>query len=162
MDPKKVLKGKMILIVDDELDVLDQLSEALDMCKIDRASTFDEAKEHLEKHPYYHLAILDIMGVQGYKLLEMAKEREIPAMMLTAHALSKENLKKSFENGAAYYVPKDEMTKIDVFAADIIDALEKNKNVFMRWYDRLGGFFDKRFGKDWKDENPEFWSDLSV
>jgi CheY-like chemotaxis protein len=43
MDPKKLLKGKRVLIVDDEKDVLDLLTELLNMCKIDPASSFEEA-----------------------------------------------------------------------------------------------------------------------
>ena len=95
MDPTKILKGKRVLIVDDEEDVLEFLMEILDMCKIDKASTFEEAKNLLEANPY-HIAVLDIMGVRGYELLEIAKKKNIPALMLTAHALSKDNLKKSF------------------------------------------------------------------
>jgi hypothetical protein len=104
--------------------------------------------------------VLDIMGVQGYDLLEIANKRDIPALMLTAHALSKENLKKSFEKGASFYVPKDEIDKIDVFVADIIEAKEKKKNVWAKWYERLSGFCDRRFGANWKDEDPEFWDSL--
>ncbi len=63
MDPMKILKGKRVLIVDDEEDVLEFLMEILDMCKIDKASTFEKAKELLEKNPY-HIAVLDIMGVR--------------------------------------------------------------------------------------------------
>ncbi len=159
MDPEKVLKGKRVLIVDDEEDILDFLTEILDMCKIDRASTYEQGKELLETN-FYHVAILDIMGVRGYELLELAKEKDIPALMLTAHALSKENLKQSFEKGASYYVPKDEIDKIDVFVADIIEAREKNKNVWLKWYERLSGFCDRRFGPQWKEEDPEFWDSL--
>jgi DNA-binding response OmpR family regulator len=131
MDPQKILKGTRILIVDDEEDILETLTELLDMCKVDRASTFEHAKELLENN-IYHVAILDIMGVRGYELLDIAKERGIPSLMLTAHALSKDNLKKSFEKGASYYVPKDEINKIDVFVADILQAQEQNKNVMVR------------------------------
>jgi len=159
MDPKKILKGKRILIVDDEEDILDFLTELLDMCKVDRASSFEEAKKLLESN-YYHAAVLDIMGVRGYELLEVANKREIPALMLTAHALSQDNLKKSFQKGAAYYVPKDEIARVDVFLADILDAIEKKKNVFVKWYERLSGFCDKRFGPNWKDDDPEFWNSL--
>ena len=159
MDPKKMLRGKRVLIVDDEVDVLEFLVEILDMCKIDKASTFEEAKDLLETN-HYHIAVLDIMGVRGYELLEIANKRNIPALMLTAHALSKENLKKSFEKGASYYVPKDEISKIDTFLADILEALEKKKNVWVKWYDRLSGFCDKRFGPNWRDEDPEFWDNL--
>ena len=159
MDPKKMLRGKRVLIVDDEVDVLEFLVEILDMCKIDKASTFEDAKDLLETN-HYHIAVLDIMGVRGYELLEIANKRNIPALMLTAHALSKENLKKSFEKGASYYVPKDEISKIDIFLADILEALEKKKNVWVKWYDRLSGFCDRRFGPNWRDEDPEFWDKL--
>jgi len=159
MDPKKVLRGKRILIVDDEVDILDTLTELLEMAKVDRASSFQAAKELLENN-YYHVAVLDIMGVQGYDLLKIANERGIPALMLTAHALSKDNLKKSFKEGASFYVPKDEIDKIDVFVADVIEAREQKKNVWAKWYDRLSGFCDRRFGPNWKDEDPEFWKSL--
>ena len=159
MDPKHILKGKRALIVDDEEDILEFLVELLDMCKIDTASTFEEAKELLEKN-FYQIAVLDIMGVRGYELLDIAKRRDIPALMLTAHAISKDNLKKSFEMGASFYVPKDEINNIAVFLADILEAREKNKNVFVRWYERLSGFCDRRFGPNWKDEDPEFWDSL--
>ncbi len=159
MDPKKILKGKRILIVDDEADILEFLTELLEMCKVDRALTFEEGKKLLESN-YYHAAVLDIMGVRGYELLDIAKKRDIPALMLTAHAISKDNLKKSFEKGASYYVPKDELSKVDIYLADILDALDKNRNVWSRWYDRLSGFCDKRFGPDWKDEDPDFWNSL--
>ncbi|MBC8419176.1 MAG: response regulator [Proteobacteria bacterium] len=159
MDPEKILKGKRILIVDDEEDVLDFLTELLEICKVDRASTFEEGKNLLESN-YYHAAVLDIMGVQGYELLEIAIKREIPALMLTAHALSQDNMKKSFEKGASYYVPKDEMGKVDVFLADILDAIDKKKNVFVKWYERLSGFCDRRFGPNWKDDDPDFWNSL--
>jgi DNA-binding NtrC family response regulator len=159
MDPTKILRGKRVLIVDDEEDILDFLTELLDMCKIDRASTFEGAKELLENN-FYHMAVLDIMGVRGYELLEIVNQKNIPALMLTAHALSKENLKKSFEKGASYYVPKDEMSKVDIFLADILEAQEKKKNVWIKWYERLSSFCDRRFGPNWKDEDPEFWDSL--
>jgi DNA-binding NtrC family response regulator len=159
LDPRKILKGKRVLIVDDEEDILDLLIELLDMCKVDRASTFEEAKELLETS-FYHIAVLDIMGVQGYELLKIANKKDVPALMLTAHALSKDNLKKSFQEGASYYVPKDEINKIDIFLADIIEAREKKKNVWNKWYERLSGFCDRRFGPNWKDEDPDFWNSL--
>ncbi|MBW1721724.1 MAG: response regulator [Deltaproteobacteria bacterium] len=159
MNPRKLIKGKMILIVDDEEDILQLLIDLLDVCKIDTASTFEQAKELLEKN-YYDVAILDIMGVRGYDLLKIANERGIPALMLTAHALSKEDLKKSAEEGASFYAPKDEINKIDVFVADIIEAREKNKNIWARWYERLAGFCDRRFGVDWREQDREFWDNL--
>ena len=94
METKKLLQGKKVLIVDDEPDILDTLTELLRVSMIDRASTFEEAKALLETE-YYDVVVLDIMGVKGFELLQIAKEKDIPALMLTAHALNKENLKKS-------------------------------------------------------------------
>lgn len=154
-----MLKGKRVLIVDDEPDVLETLTELLDMCKVDRASSFEEAKELLENN-YYHIAVLDIMGVEGYELLEIANKREIPALMLTAHAISEEHLKKSIQKGASFYAPKDEINKIATFLADVLEAKEKQKNVWAKWYERLSGFCDRRFGPNWKDQDPEFWDSI--
>jgi DNA-binding NtrC family response regulator len=160
MDWKKMIQGKRILIVDDEKDVLDTLVELLDMCRIDTALSFEEAKRLLEEQDY-DVAILDIMGVQGFDLLAVANSRKIPALMLTAHALTEENLKKSAEEGASYYAPKDEMSNIGLFVADIIEAKEKNTNVWLKWYDRLSTFFDRRFtGPNWREKQKEFWDEM--
>lgn len=153
----EIVKGKRVLIVDDEKDVLDTLTELLEMCRLDTALSFEQGKELLESN-YYDVAVLDIMGVKGYELLKIANSRDIPALMLTAHALSEEHLKKSAEEGAAYYAPKDRISDIALFVADVLEAIEKKKTAWTKWFDRLGGFFDKRFGgTDWRKKEKDFW-----
>ena len=159
MDIQKILKGKWILVVDDEEDILQMIYEFLETCKIDTASTYQEGKALLEKNQY-HAAILDIMGVRGYDLLDIATRRNIPALMLTAHALTKEDLKKSAERGAAFYAPKDEISNIALYLADVLEARAKKQNSWAKWYERLSGFCDRRFGKNWKDQDPDFWDHL--
>ncbi len=157
MDPKKILYGRRLLIVDDEPDVLETLIETLSLCKIDTAESFEEGSRLLTEREY-DVAVLDIMGVKGFDLLNIAKERGIPAIMLTAHALTEESLKKSAEGGAAYFAPKELMHDIESFVADVLDAHEKKKNPWVKWYDRLGGFYDRRFvGPNWRDKEREFW-----
>jgi DNA-binding NtrC family response regulator len=159
MNAKKLIRGRKILIVDDEEDVLGTLVELLDMCRIDTAQSFEEGKKLLEREDY-DVAILDIMGVKGFDLLEIAKKHDIPALMLTGHALSEENLKKSAEEGASYYAPKEKMDQIALFVADVVEAREKNKNAWVRWLERLGGFYDKRFtGPNWREKQKEFWDE---
>jgi DNA-binding response OmpR family regulator len=119
-----VLKGKRILIVDDEPDILETLAEILDMCFIDTAPDFETAQKFLRKNEY-DLAILDIMGVRGYDLLELANERDIPALMLTAHAVSPDNLVRSIKGGARSYVPKDKISDIPLYIRDILEVREK-------------------------------------
>ncbi|UCD81925.1 MAG: response regulator [Desulfobacterales bacterium] len=157
MDPKKIIRGKRVLVVDDEQDVLDALIEHLDICKIDTASSFEEAKQLLEEN-LYDIAILDIMGVDGFSLLEIAIARGIPALMLTAHALSEDTLKKSADMCASYYVPKEEIHKIEIFVADVIEAVEKKKSPWIKCFERLGSFYDERFGgTNWREKEKEFW-----
>jgi DNA-binding NtrC family response regulator len=159
MDVDKILAGRRVLLVDDEKDVLDTLIGLLDMCKIDTALSFEQAKALMEANDY-DLAVLDIMGVRGFELLEIAKRRNIPALMLTAHSLTSDSLKKSAEEGAAYFAPKDKMTDIALFAADVIEAKEKKKSPWVRVFERLGGFYDRKFGgTDWREKEKKFWEE---
>ena len=153
---KDWLTNKRILIVDDEPDVLESLKELLPMCDVVEASNFEEAKELLEVQ-YFDMAILDIMGVDGYKLLEIAIKRKVIPVMLTAHALSVEDTVKSFKEGAASYIPKEEMAHIATYLNDILDAKEQGKSFWWRWLDRFASYYDKKFGPDWQKNDPEFW-----
>ncbi len=153
------LKGKRILIVDDEPDVLDLLRELLDDCVTDSATNFEEAAALLDKNPY-DAAILDIMGVRGYDLLNITREKDIPCLMLTAHALDPENFAKSLEKGALAYVPKEKLSDIDFFLNDILEAHEKGERKRGKWFERLEGFFEEQFGAYWQEkikEGPDFW-----
>ena len=159
MAGKDRLQGKRILIVDDEPDVLETLAELLSMCDVVRASSFDAAQKAMNDN-HFDIAVLDIMGVQGYKLLEIAKKKKITAVMLTANALSVEDTKKSYLSGAALYIPKDEMENIATLLNDVLEAPEKGKSTWHRWWDRLGWYYDNRFGPDWKYSDKEFWDGI--
>ena len=154
-----ILEGKRILIVDDEPDVLESLEQLLTMCEVETASTFEEAKEKLETK-WFDIAILDIMGVDGYQLLEIANQRDIVAVMLTAHALSPEDTVKSYKEGAASYIPKEKMAEIETFLSDIVEAKNAGKSLWWRWLDRLGAYYDKKFGEEWKKTHKEFWDEV--
>ncbi len=157
MDAESKIAGKRLLVVDDEQDVLDTVYALLDECKIDTARTFEEGRRLLEEG-VYDVAILDIMGVQGFELLEVARKRDVPALMLTAHGLSEENLKRSAEEGAAYYAPKERMPDLPKFIADVLEAREKRRSPWVRWFDRLSAFYDRKFGgADWREKEKDFW-----
>jgi DNA-binding NtrC family response regulator len=156
---KNLLNGKRILIVDDEPDILKTLEELLSMCYVEKASSFDKASELLENQSF-DIAILDIMGVDGYKLLEIANEKKVIAIMLTAHAFSLEDTAKSYKKEAASYIPKEEISNIRVFLEDVLEAKEKGKNSWWRWLGRFTTLYDKKFGPDWKDSDKEFWEKL--
>ena len=156
MSVKTKLEFKRVLIVDDETDVLETLGLLLSMCDVVKANNFEDAKVKLETE-HFDIAILDIMGVDGYELLNIAKERNIIAVMLTAHALSPDDIVKAFKKGAASYIPKDEIVNITTFLVDVVEGVEQGKSPWWRWYERLACFFEKRFGPDWQNKEREFW-----
>ena len=84
---ESVLKGKHILAVDDEEDILETIEDILDEARLDLARDYESASVKI-KATRYDLAILDIMGVDGMKLLEETVGRGIPTVMLTAHAIN--------------------------------------------------------------------------
>lgn len=155
-----ILEGKTILVVDDEHDVLETVEDLLPMCRVVTAATFERARDQLETRDF-DLALLDIMGVDGYNLLERTVAKGIPAVMLTAHALSLENIKKSRKMGADFFIPKEEMTHLPTFLRDIFEARGRGKNPWTKWYERLASFCEKRFGSDWKDTDKAFWDRLT-
>ncbi len=161
MSKVSLLDGKQVLIVDDEPDVIDTLAELLPMCTVIKALTFEQAKELLENH-YFDLAILDIMGVEGYELLKICNEKRVLCVMLTAYALTPQDLKKSYNEGAASFIPKEKIAEITTYLADIYEAYEKGKNLWWCWFDRFDSYFQKKFGPSWKDdsEDKEFWEKI--
>ena len=145
---KSMLEGKRILIVDDEPDVLETLEESLSMCRISKASSFDQARHLLESQDF-DFAILDIIGVNGYKLLEIANGRNIIPVMITAHALSPADVAKSQGEGAASYVPKAKMIEIAGVLNDILEAQKTGKSSWWHWHERFGSYFEDKFCDDW-------------
>lgn len=157
MPETTLLDGKKILAVDDETDILEVMVDLLRMCRVTTASNFEDAKKLLETQTF-DLAVLDIMGVDGYALLKIANRKKIPAAMLTAHAFNPPNLVKSIKEGAAAYIPKEEISKIADFLNDVLVAKATGKDPWGAWQDRLpSSFFDKRWGAAWRDTDKEFW-----
>ena len=151
MAPARHLDGKKILIVDDEPDILETLTDLLDMCVTDAAQDFETAASMLEKNTY-DMTVLDVMGVNGYELLETAKQKEIPSVMLTAHALTKDNFNKSMEKGARAYLPKDKMFEIDSILEDVFEEKDKPDPKQGKWFDRVKDYFEATFGAGWRGE----------
>lgn len=153
MGNESVLKDKVILAVDDEEDVLDTVSEILDMCIVHKAKDYETASEYLLSYTY-DIVILDIMGVNGFELLKLAVTRNFPTVMLTAHAVTPESLKKSIKLGALFFLPKEQISDLKEFLEDVV--LNEGKPVWIKLFDRLGDFFNKRFGPDWKEKDQFF------
>lgn len=160
MAARSYLKGKRILAVDDEEDVLETVEDILDESEVDRAKDYESASCKIREGGY-DLAILDIMGVNGLKLLEEAVERGIPTVMLTAHAVNPETLMASIQKGAISYLPKEKLADLDAILNELLAANEMGEPTWKLLFDKLGDYFDERFGPGWKDKDREFWNEFS-
>jgi DNA-binding response OmpR family regulator len=149
MSTDSPIKGKTILAVDDEPDVLATLEQLLDMCEVVKKTNYEDAVEYLSSASP-DLAILDIMGVNGFELLKLCVEKKIDAVMLTAHAFSIESLKKSLDLGARAYLPKEKMANIVSFLEDVV-TMEHKEN-WQRLFNRLGGLLNATFGSNWNKD----------
>ncbi len=157
---ESILNGKKILAVDDEPDVLkileEEILEACPNCQFHTAKTYEEACEKLNSQSY-DIVILDIMGVRGFDLLEMAVKKNLKVVMLTAHALNPEALKRSFEMKARAYLPKEKLGEIVPFLEDVLkyDYLPG----WRRLLEKLKGFFDSKFESDWEKKTGMHWQE---
>ncbi|MDY6971718.1 MAG: response regulator [Thermodesulfobacteriota bacterium] len=147
------LMEKIVLVVDDEPDVLETVAEELDMCLVHKAGDYGTAVQYLANYTY-DIVILDIMGVSGFDLLKQSVYRGFPTVMLTAHALSPESLKKSMKLGAVFFLPKERMTELPHFLEEVV--LGGNRPIWDKLFDWLSDYFSKRFGNDWKERDMFF------
>ncbi len=157
---ESVLKGKQILAVDDEEDILETIEDLLDDVLLDTARDYESASQKIRQNKY-DLAILDIMGVNGLTLLEEAVSRGIPTVMLTAHAVNPDTLMESIRKGAISYLPKETLSELDELLEDLLGAHQKGRPAWKLLFEKLGEYFDDRFGPDWKEKDKEFWSEFS-
>ena len=157
---ESLLKGKHILAVDDEEDILESIADILDESVIDSARDYESASQKIKKGRY-DLVILDIMGVNGLKLLEESVGRGMPTVMLTAHAVNPETLMESIQKGAICYLPKEKLSELDDLLNEILGAFNRGDPPWKLLFEKLGDYFDRRFGPDWKEKDQEFWSDFN-
>jgi DNA-binding NtrC family response regulator len=148
-----ILENKTILVVDDEPDVLtiveEEICEACPTCRLDKATDYETAASFLQTREY-DTVILDIMGVRGFDLLEIAVRRKFRVAMLTAHALSAETLEKAHRLGARTYLPKGKLGQLVPFLEDLF--IYDSQTGWKRLLDKLGDLFDRQFESGWRSK----------
>ncbi len=145
-----MLRGKTILAVDDEPDILETIVELLESCRIDTAAGFRQAQDCLLTKNY-DLAILDVMGVKGFHLLDLAVRRNIPAVMLTAPAVSQEYIAQAMERGAAAYIFKEEMGELETLLVRIFEIISRGEAPWAYTMERIAPILDERLAPGWRD-----------
>ena len=159
MAHSNIWKDKLVLAVDDEEDVLETLRDLLPESEmtLHTATTFETARELLASYSY-DLVILDIMGVRGFDLLDLAVNRGFKVVMLTAHSLDVESLKRSLDMKARGYIPKDKLGDITSFLEDALTY--EYMPGWKRLLERLKSFFDSSFESDWEKKIGASWREL--
>jgi DNA-binding NtrC family response regulator len=154
MGNESPLKGKVVLVVDDEPDVLTTLEEILDICEVHKAQDFDAALQLILSNTY-DVVVLDIMGVNGFELLKNSVARGFPTVMLTAHVITPEALNKSIKMGAVSFLPKEMMTELKELLEDVV--LGGGKRLWwLKSLEKTGPYFDEKFGPGWKEKDKFF------
>ncbi|MBM4325839.1 MAG: response regulator [Deltaproteobacteria bacterium] len=146
----EILKGKRILAVDDEPDILEIVQEQLFDGDIVTATTYENASKLIERENF-DLVILDIMGVNGFQLLEQCSARRLSAAMLTARATDIRSLNRSLQLGAVSFLPKEELGSLRELTAEILEGLDQGQSHWKKLFKRLGPLFKERFGIVWED-----------
>jgi DNA-binding NtrC family response regulator len=141
---------KRILAVDDEPDVLEIVEEVLSSYDVQTAGSFEEARKLLVTETY-DMVILDIMGVRGLDLLDIAVERNFPAVMLTAHALDPGNVMQSILRGAVSFIIKENIDRLESLLEELFDLIEKGESTWVHTMKRLAPMLDAYFSPEWRD-----------
>ena len=121
-----------IMVVDDEEFICNLLKRTLSKHGY-RVTPYVDSRAALrciQGKEAFDVIITDIRmpHIDGFRLLEITKKRNVIADMLTAHALSPESTFKSFREGAASYVPKEKMDHITTYLNDVLEAKERGKH----------------------------------
>lgn len=156
------LKDKLVLTVDDEPDILESVEEELDMCIIHKAHNYETAIQYLLGYTY-DIVILDIMGVNGFELLKTSVTRGFPTIMLSAHAITPEALKKSIKLGALFFLPKEKLPQLREFLEEMV--LNEGQPIWKKLFDTFGNYFKQRFGPNWQEKDKffkEFEASLNI
>lgn len=110
---KALLKGKKVLLVDDDMRNIFALTTALEECGIEVlfAENGREGIEVLKENPHTDLVLMDIMmpemdGLEAIQTIrKMSPFQTMPIIALTAKAM-KQNKKQCLEAGASDYISK--------------------------------------------------------
>ncbi len=149
MMKESILKDKMILAVDKDPDVLAVLEEEIlagcPDCHFHKAANYQEAVERMLSFTY-DAVLLDMVGVRGLDLAELASRRNFPLAVLTAHPLTPEALEGLLEMEIQAYLPKERMGEIVLFLEDMLKRrpLPARRRFFYKM-----GLLGRRFELDW-------------
>ena len=120
---ESALKNKMILAVDEELDILnvveEEILEVCPNCEVHKTTNYYEAVERIFFWNY-DMVILDISAPRGLELAQLAVRRKLPVAMLTAHPVTLEALRDSAQTKTQTCLPKEKLGEIVPFLENVL------------------------------------------
>jgi hypothetical protein len=87
--------------------------------------------------------------------LEIAVKHNLKVAILTAHAITPEALKRSYEMKARAYLPKSKLGEIVPFLEDILKY--EYQSGWKRLMEKLHEYFDETFETDWEKKTGLNW-----
>jgi DNA-binding NtrC family response regulator len=162
---ESILNNKKILAVDDEPDVLDSVEKEIlavaPNCYFYKATEYQTAMELLVSYTY-DLIILGNIGVGGFDLLDINMNRPVrfPVVMLTDHTLNPQALRRSIEMGSRACLPKEKLGDVVPFLEDVLRY--ENLPGWARLFQNVRGFFNARWGENWKKTDKSFWKEFDA
>lgn len=113
METGEVLKGKTVLVVDDDVRNIFSLSKSLESYGMNVISAIDgkEALRQLEAHPKVDMVLMDMMmpELDGYEATKQLRQnprfRNLPVIAVTAKAMTGDR-EKCIAAGASDYITK--------------------------------------------------------
>ena len=124
MRSKRLLTGRVVLLVDRDKDVVDAMAELLEMCIIHKANDCDSAIQYLLGHTY-DCVILGMEGSALSDLLETCVLRGFPTVVLVSPPVSPESVKIYTSLEFIYFHPRERIAEIKELLASILTELNK-------------------------------------
>jgi len=72
--------------------------------------------------------------------------------------LTPEALKRSIDLGARSYLPKEKLGEVVPFLEDVLKY--EYSPAWGRLFEKLRGFFDTRWGANWRKVDSDFWKEF--
>lgn len=109
----EVLKGKKVLVADDDVRNIYSITKTLEQHKMTVISAIDgeDALKQINEHPDVDIVLMDIMmpKLDGYRAIELIrqnkKHRQLPILAITAKAMAGDR-EKCIQAGASDYISK--------------------------------------------------------
>lgn len=120
----QILEGKRILVVDNEREILNMVSQALAASEVVAVGNADEARPLIARESF-DLVILDTARANGCALLDDCHANKLPAAMLTPREVEVRRLNEAMKRGAKSFFPRDDVQRLSKSVADLLEHLEK-------------------------------------